>query len=242
MEEAVVSFSWEWWEIFLGGIGTFAIFSFLYRENPFYRVFEHFFIGIATSWGIISTIRQFFWPNVLRPMLGLDRVVFPGGAYQEPYDTNYLLFLVPMVFGLLYYFIGSKKWNWLAQIVIGFGFGVSAGLTFRGVFNESLPQIYDSWRPLVVFAKSEAGVSGGVNWGDTLSNIVFLITLLTAMCYFFFTFKRVPGGMMERTSNLGRWLLMACFGAFFGSTIMARMALVVERLQFLINQWFPAMF
>jgi hypothetical protein len=34
-------------------------------------------------------------------------------------------------------------------------------------------------------------------------------------------------------------MLMGCFGAFFGSTIMARMALLVERLDFLIHDWFP---
>jgi hypothetical protein len=32
-------------------------------------------------------------------------------------------------------------------------------------------------------------------------------------------------------------MMMCCFGAFFGSTIMARMALLVERLEFLINEW-----
>ena len=30
---------------------------------------------------------------------------------------------------------------------------------------------------------------------------------------------------------------MVCFGAFFGSTVMARMALLVERLQFLLIDW-----
>ncbi len=31
--------------------------------------------------------------------------------------------------------------------------------------------------------------------------------------------------------------MMVSFGAFFGSTVMARMALLVERLQFLIDDW-----
>jgi hypothetical protein len=32
---------------------------------------------------------------------------------------------------------------------------------------------------------------------------------------------------------------MVCFGAFFGSTIMARLALLIERLQFLVSSWYP---
>ena len=39
----------EWWTIFIGGIATLAIYSFLIKENAFYRFFEHLFIGIATA-------------------------------------------------------------------------------------------------------------------------------------------------------------------------------------------------
>ncbi len=33
---------------------------------------------------------------------------------------------------------------------------------------------------------------------------------------------------------------MVSFGAFFGATVMARMALLVERLQFLVEDFAPA--
>lgn len=229
MEVAPIWNTFEWWEVFIGGISTFAIFSFLYKENPVYRFFEHFYIGIATAYGIMVTVREFLWPKVLLPLFGLDRPVFPDGSYGEAYNANYLWFLVPMVFGSLYYFILSKRWSWLAQLVIGFSFGVSAGLSFKGLFVELLPQLFDSFRPLYV-PNSIA---------ETLTNGVFLLTLVSAMSYFFFTFRRGAGGAIERSSLVGRWMLMGCFGAFFGSTIMARMALLVERLEFLINKWWP---
>ena len=91
MELAPIWNTFEWWEIFIGGISTFAIFSFLYKENPVYRFFEHFYIGIATAYGIMVTVREFLWPKVLLPLLGLDRPVFPDGTYGEPYNTNYLV-------------------------------------------------------------------------------------------------------------------------------------------------------
>jgi hypothetical protein len=31
--------------------------------------------------------------------------------------------------------------------------------------------------------------------------------------------------------------MMVCFGAFFGSTVMARMALLVERIGFMTIEW-----
>lgn len=235
MDQTLVNYSWEWWAILTGGICTLAVFSFLYKENRFYRFFEHFYIGIATAYGIIFLIKDFLWPEVLKPLMGFEQVVFPDGSSFKKYNFQYLLLLIPMVFGSLYYCILSRRWNWLAQLVIGFSFGISAGLTFKGLFIELFPQIFDSVRPLVSFT-----AEGALDWQKTLSNWVFLITLLSAMTYFFFSFKRRPGGAIERTSALGRWMLMVCFGAFFGSTIMARMALLVERLEFLINDWWPA--
>lgn len=229
MIEEAATFSLSWWEILLAGVSTLAIFSFLYRENPFYRFFEHLYIGIATGYGIVATFRYFLWPNMLKPLFGLDRIEFPDGSMSTPYDERYLLFLLPVAFGMLYYFILSKKRNWLAQLVIGFQFGYAGGLAFKGVFIEFLPQLFDSFKPLYVHESVL----------ESLTNVFFVFTLISCLFYFFFTFKRSPGGLIERSSSMGRWLMMGCFGAFFGSTIMARMALLVERLDFLITKWFP---
>lgn len=223
---------WQWWQIFLGGVATLAIFSFLYRENPFYRFFEHLYIGIATGIGITTTVQYFLWPRVFKPLLGYDRVPFPDGTYAEPYNKLLLLYLIPLAFGCLYYFIMSRRFNWLAQLVIGFSLGVSGGLSFKAVINETFPQLLDSFRPLYL----------PDNWLGTFGNLVFILTLFSGMTYFFFTFKRRPGGKAEKISATGRYLMMGCFGTFFGSTIMARMALLVERLDFLIHQWWPAIF
>lgn len=221
-------FTLEWWTVILAGVSTLAIFSFLYKENPFFRFFEHVFIGIAVAYGLLTQIKNFLWPKLLVPILGLDRSLLPDGTYLEPYNYYNLLYLLPMAFGCLYYFILSPRHSWLAYLVIGFSFGVSAGLTVKGTFIELMPQVYDSFRPLYV---------AGDPW-KSLENIFFLLTLLSAMSYFFFTTRRRAGSLAEKFSTSGRWLLMGCFGAYFGSTIMARMALLVERVDFLFNKWF----
>ncbi len=212
------------------GISTIAIFSFLIKENPFYRFFEHIFIGIATGLGLIQGVRYFLWPQILNPMLGFDIDVFPDGTLSKDYEANQLLYIFPMLFGLLYYFIYSQRYAWLAKLVIGFSLGASAGLAFKGFFAEMLPQLASSFKPLVVMSNGE------VVWLESLSNIVFIFTLLAVMYYFFFSIRsdtRVEKGF----SSSGRWLMMVCFGSFFGSTVMARLALLVERLQFLYIDW-----
>jgi hypothetical protein len=213
------------------GVATLAIFSFLIKENPFYRLFEHIFIGIAAGLGIIQGLRYFLWPQILRPMLGYDILTFPDGTVSKPYDGTVLLYLIPMIFGLLYYFIYSQRHAWLAKLVIGFSLGASAGLAFKGFFAEMLPQLASSFKPLIVLENDQ------IVWWSSISNCIFIFTLLAVMYYFFFSIK-ADSALEKKFSSSGRWLMMVCFGSFFGSTVMARLALLVERLQFLLVDWF----
>lgn len=223
-------FSWTTWTVLVGGVATIAIYSFLVKENPFFRFFEHLFIGIAAGFLPILTIKNLLWPKVIEPMFGLHVVVYPDGTLSEPYQPLYLLYLAPMAFGLLYYCIYSRKFGWLAKLAIGFSLGASAGLFFKGFFAEMIPQLVGSFKPLVVFEDGVFSLSG------TRDNLIFIFTLLTVMYYFFFTFRRKSEDNVLLSTS-GRWLMMVCFGAFFGSTVMARMALLVERLQFLLIDW-----
>lgn len=216
--------------VLVGGIATLAIFSFLIKENPFFRFFEHLFIGIAAGLGVVLTVKNFLWPKILVPLFGLHIVVFPDGTVSGEYNRGYLMYLAPMAFGLLYYFIYSRKHSWLAKLAIGLSLGASGGLAFQGFFNQMLPQLQSSFKPLVVFS------AAGPDWWPSFNNSFFVFTLLCVMYYFFFSFRR-SSKSMERLSAGGRWLMMVCFGAYFGSTVMARMALLVERLQFLLGEW-----
>ncbi len=218
----------------LGGFATLAIFSLLLKENPVYRAAEHLYIGIAAGLGVLLTVKSFLWAKLLVPMMGLDIVQYPDGTYSKEYNSMLLLYILPMCFGMLYYFIYSKKHAWLAKVVIGCSLGMSGGLAFKGFFNKIMPQLTGSFKPLVV-----KEVSGGINWFSSLENCIFVFTLLAVMYYFFFSFKHKSAGKNVATS--GRWLLMICFGAFFGSTVMARLSLLVERLQFLIGPWFNSL-
>lgn len=225
--------TWSLASVLVGGVATLAIFSFLIKENRFYRLFEHLFIGIAAGLGPMLLIRDFLWPNILEPMLGLTIVTYPDGTVSEPYQPLYLLYLVPMMFGCLYYFIYSQRYAWLAKIVIGFTLGASGAIAIRGFFSEAVPQIAGSFKPLVVFNE------GGFSVLESFNNILFVATLLLVLNYFFFTFGR-EGSAQGKVAPLGRPLLMVCFGAFFGSTVMARLALLVERVQFIVGDWLSA--
>jgi hypothetical protein len=121
--------------------------------------------------------------------------------------------------------------------VVGFSLGIGGGLAFKGFFSEWIPQIQSSFKPLIVRSCHEGLCV--TNYRETFENWVFLVAFISVLYYFFFSFKRTTRVGMGVAST-GRWLLMICFGAFFGSTVMARMALLVERISFLLHDWWPA--
>lgn len=228
------SAAWSLVSVLVGGVATLAIFSFLIRENGFYRLFEHLFIGIAAGLTPVLVLRDFLWPQIIDPLLGNTITFYPDGTQSAPYQPLYLLYFVPIVFGLLYYTLYSKRHAWLAKLVIGFTLGASGALSIRGFFSEVIPQIVGSCKPLIVFS-----AQGGLQIWESINNTLFVAILLLVLNYFFFTFGR-QGSLSSRSAAFGRPLLMVCFGAFFGSTVMARLALLVERVQFIVRDWIIA--
>ena len=132
----------------------------------------------------------------------------------------------------------SKKYNWMARIVIGLFLGVGAGQQFQAFVNDISPQIYKSFKPMVWHAAipAAAGHSAvkALEKPDAINNVIFMLILLCVMSYFFFSFEQ-KNAVLKHSAGMGRFLMMFTFGAIFGSTIMARLALLIDRMDFLMN-------
>jgi hypothetical protein len=202
-------------QIFFAVACTLGIYSILYRENKIYRFFEHIFIGLAAGWAIKTA-----WIDVLKP-LWWDRMVGEGRWWW--------FYAFPV--GLLLYFIYSKKHNWMARISIGIILGINAGQQFQQFSGLYYKQINTTFKPLV--PKPEIGAFKAVTISGAINNWIFLIILTCVMTYFFFSFEH-GSKVIRKTANAGRWFLMVAFGAIFGSTIMARLALFIGRVDFLV--------
>lgn len=193
----------------LAALATLAILSVVWRENPFYRLFEHLFIGVATGFGVFVVWRDALSQTWWAPLAA-------GGWYW---------ILAPLV-ALLFYTIYWPKYAWLSRFAINILFGLGAGQAFRGFASQVFPQVTSSFLPVV--PRRDVG-----GW-EAVNNLVFLLTLCAVMVYFFFSFRH-GNKAVTNTARLGRWLLMVAFGATFGSTVMARFSLLIDRIAFLMQ-------
>jgi hypothetical protein len=53
---------------------TLCIFSFLYRDNPFYRFAEHLFVGVSAGYYIVLNFWTVLVANLWDPLAGCSRV------------------------------------------------------------------------------------------------------------------------------------------------------------------------
>jgi hypothetical protein len=126
----------------------------------------------------------------------------------------------------MWYTLYFKKLEWMSRIIFGMFIGMGAGLAFKNYLLLIVPQITNSFKPLVVLTEG-----GRIDLATSINNVLFLATLITILIYFFFTFRmEVP--LVSRARGYGRWMMMICFGTLFGFTVMTRMSYFLERLRY----------
>jgi len=224
-----------------GVLATLGLYSVLYRENKFYRFFEHLFLGLAAGYSIVAfwteNLKEGWWDNIV-------------GSSGTDGAKGYFLYALLLPIGFMGYLVFSKRSSWMSRIPIGIILGFWSGQQVQVWWTRYGPQIYDSMKPIVPtvwsppFRPSTASmdpnlaaqVNNTVYLSQALTNIIFLVTLLSVMSYFLFSFE-VKNKIILRISTLGRYLLMIGFGAIFGSTVMMRFALLIDRMYFVWVEW-----
>ncbi|MBE0433809.1 hypothetical protein IBX73_10155 [candidate division WOR-3 bacterium] len=195
--------------IWIGAVLTLMIFSFLYKDNPFYKFGEHLFVGVANGYYIV-----YYWHNALKPNL------------FEPLSAGQFLYVVPLLLGLLYFTRFIPRISWLVRIPIGFTIGWGAGLSIPAYFQAD------------VLRQLEGTVVTPATFSNTLHGIYAVIILIGVACtLIYFYFSREHKGVLGSASKLGIMFIMIGFGASFGYTVMARVSLLIGRIQFLLGPW-----
>ena len=193
--------------IAVAGIATIGIYTILYRENPIFRFFEHIFVGLGAGYGFYFTITSVLVPKWGKPL-------FVHGQWY---------WIFALLVGGMYYLIYLRRRAWMARMVMLTTMGLLAGLAFKQFITVYVPWIVASFKPIVTRGP----------YYLHFTNLLVFITLITVMSYFFFSFEhRHP--VVRGSARVGRWMLMVAFGAIFGSTVMGRMSLFIDRAAFLL--------
>ncbi|HVK06720.1 MAG TPA: hypothetical protein VM490_24860 [Armatimonadaceae bacterium] len=208
--------------IWIGALCTLGLYSVLYRENKVFRFFEHLYIGLGTGYLLYLT-----WNDTLKP------------RWWEPMTAEgQWWWAAALPAGLMFYTVYSRKNSWMSRLIFGLFFGLTAGQAFQRYAAVQFPLIRSAVTiPLVNPPEATGpGTYALSPYSAVFNNVLFLAIVVAVMSYFFFSFDLKSRGAATVT-RFGRYVLMFAFGAIFGSTIMARLSLLIGRIYFLLHDW-----
>jgi hypothetical protein len=193
-------------EIIWNGVAAFlvlCIYTFLYKDNPFYKFAEHLVVGVSAGYFAVILYYNGFVPKLITPL-----------------KQGQWVYIIPAILGMMMWTRFSKKWSWLSRFSLAFYIGSGTGFAIPLYMqNYVLRQFSSSMLPM-----------GFSSWA-LFCNILIIVGVLSALVYFFFS--KEHKGFFGGTAKIGIWTLMIGFGAGFGLTVMGRISLLAERVVFL---------
>lgn len=195
--------------VWVAGIFTIAIFSFLYRDNPFYKFAEHLLVGVSAGYYLVQYFFSAAYKKFYVPVfLNRDYVLVFGGV------------LGIMMFARLF-----RRSEWVSRYPVAFYVAAWAGYVIPSYIHVRILQQAEStmFNPLAI------------PLGELLSASVLLLGVATTLIYFYFSAEHT--GPLRTVSRIGITFLMIGFGATFGYNVMGRISLLIGRFQFLFTDW-----
>jgi len=205
---------------------TLFCFSFLYKDNPFYKFAEHLYVGISAGYWTSLEYHNVFRPNLWDPLMRLNlNVLFSFPQVGFAFMWQSLILIIPFAFGILFFTRFTKNFAWLSRWSMALIIGIFAGIAIIGYSTGDLIlQIHANLLPLWTG-----------NWLSSLNNILLTVGVLASLIYFFFS--KEHKGALGAGAKIGVWFLMISFGASFGYTVMSRMSLLIGRIYFIFGEW-----
>ncbi|MBC8383324.1 MAG: hypothetical protein H8E22_05935 [Candidatus Cloacimonetes bacterium] len=188
--------------IWIAAFLTLCMFSFLYKDNPFYKFAEHLFVGVSMGYYIPYTYYNAFIPY----------------AYEPLFLKKEYILIIPFIIGFLYWFRFSSKYSWVSRYPIAFSMGMVGMGVPMNMHANVLVQMRTMMLPL-----------------NSINIILIFVGTISILLYFFFS--KAHKGVYGKFTSIGVWFMMVGFGASFGYTVMARISLLIGRIQFLLGDW-----
>jgi len=193
----------------VGALVTIGVWSYLVGERTIFRIAQYLLAGLATGYLALLAIREVLIPRLVVP-LATDPI-------HNPLLAVALLACLVLVGAA---WLPSRFVAPLAGLIVG----ASAAYALGGaVVGTVLPQLG------ATLVGRESGATAIAN--GLLALVVTVLVLIA------FVRGGVQGRLTAQAAGLGRWLLIGGIGAWLGFLVVTRLALLVDRIGFLLGDW-----
>ena len=227
---------------------TICIFSYLFGDNPFYKVAEHIFVGVSAGYIAVYTFWSTIWPNLfgrlwpasnsvsdsvlMKVWYGIYNIfgfllgfvndsIFPRGGIDAAFEFN-ITYIIPLILGVFMILRLVPSLSWLARFSIAYIVGMISGLKLYSFLNSN-----------ILMQVKDLGINSDASSWVIFNQLLIIIGVIAGLIYFFFSMEHK--GFIGKVSRIGIFYLMIKFGASFGFAVMGRISLLIGRFEELIQ-------
>ncbi len=196
---------------------TLLIFSYIFGDNPLFRLASYAFVGVAAGYTALLVVYQVLWPKLVQPLMGGN-----------------LLLLVPLGLGIILLLKLFPRYARFGSLPMSFLVGVAGAVAIGGaVIGTILGQVqgavnnFDFSQPVA---------------NPTLTLVEAVLVLIGTICtlaYFHFG-ARVKNEQpparpvyVETLAQIGQLFLAITLGSVFAGVFAAAITALIERLDFI---------
>jgi hypothetical protein len=196
--------------LWVGAYLIISAYSWLFKYNRFFKFTEHTLIGAAAGYYLAQG-----WENVNKIAIGGIR----AGNWWN---------IIPIILGFTLFLRFIPQFAWIQRYGISY---IIAGNMIIFIRASIVTQV----------VQQAAGTIQKVNIStltNSINSLILVVLFICSIAYFLFserTSTSVPG--YNIINKIGRYGILTALGYYLGLTLMTRIAMVIDRLQFLLFQW-----
>jgi hypothetical protein len=194
---------------------TLFIFSYLFGDNPLFRIATYIFVGVTAGYVGVMAFYYVLWPRLFYPL------VF-GSTEQKAFV------LVPLLLSILLLAKLFPSLSGLGDISIGYLMGIGAAVMIGGaVIGTLFTQVFatvDTFSP---------------EQNSFLEGSFLLFGTVSTLAYFHFSGRAKPTMETKRPmfievlGKIGEVFIAITLGALFAGVYLAALAALIDRLDFI---------
>ena len=210
----------------VGFVLTVLIFSYLFGDNPLFRLASYLFVGVSAGYASVLVVYQVLIPRLILPLL--------SGTLTER-----SLLLVPLLLSALLIFKLAPRFTRLGSVSMAYLVGVGAAVLLGGVVLGTL--IGQTRAATQAFNLTVPSEVGNKPIPQLIEGVIFLAGTISALIYFQFgavarpnqPAQRLP--VVESIAKIGQVFIAITLGALFAGVFATTLAALVDRMDFITN-------
>lgn len=202
----------EFGGLFLGLILTLFIFSYVFKDNPLYKIAVHLLVGVSAGFAVVVIISEVISPTFMR-------------IINEPANIGNLFWLIPIALGVILLLKAIPNLAWIGNSSMAVLIGVGTSVALAGaIMGTLLPQILTRYR------NGFFGIIGA------------LLTICTLVYFYFtFRFDKHSNPVVVRGHGyiklIGRAVITMTLAAVFAGLLATSTVLLTQRIGFFIDSF-----